>query len=239
MNQSQAAPALSKAAETFVQSVLDLRPKLAVFDCDGTLWKENSGERFFDWEIKRGLVSTEVANALRSRYEDYRRGLVSEDDMCGEMVSMHVGLNNRDLERAAREFFDEVILEGIFPEMKILVERLTEQGCTVWAISSTNDWVVNEGVSRFGIPVERAVSACVVKENGRITDRLIHMPSGEGKAKAIREIIKQTPDAVFGNSLWDLAMLELANVPYAINPNPDLEAIARQRGWTIYQPMNF
>jgi phosphoserine phosphatase len=65
------------------------------------------------------------------------------------------------------------------------------------------------------------------------------MPSGEGKAKAIREIIKQLPDAVFGNSRWDLAMLELAKVPYVINPNPDLQDIARQRGWTIYQPMNF
>lgn len=238
MNQSQVVPRLTDAAEAFVQSVLDRRPKLAVFDCDGTLWKENSGERFFDWEMERGLVSQEVATALRARYDDYERGLVSEDDMCGEMVTMHAGLSNDDLERAAREFFDEVIADGIFPEMKLLVERLKQQGCEVWAISSTNDWVVNEGVSRFGIPVERAVSACVVKENGRITDRLIHMPSGEGKAKAIREIIKATPDAVFGNSRWDLAMLELAKAPYAINPNPDLEAIARQRGWVIYQPMN-
>jgi HAD superfamily phosphoserine phosphatase-like hydrolase len=238
MIQSQIVPRLTPAAKSFVQSVLDRRPKLAVFDCDGTLWKENSGERFFDWEIERGLVSTEVAKALRARYEDYRRGLVSEDDMCGEMVTMHCGLANDELERAAREFFDELIVGGIFPEMKLLVERMMQQGCDVWAISSTNDWVVNEGVSRFGIPVERAISASVVKENGRATDRLIHMPSGEGKAKAIRQIIKQMPDAVFGNSRWDLAMLELARVPYAINPNPDLEEIARHREWTIYQPMN-
>ena len=239
MTQSQTAPRLTPIAESFLQSVLDRRPKLAVFDCDGTLWKDNSGERFFDWEMKRGLVSKEIAKALRARYDDYNRGLVSEDDMCGEMVTMHAGLANDELERAAREFFDELIVGGIFPEMKLLVERLMQQGCEVWAISSTNDWVVNEGVSHFGIPVEHAISACVAKENGRATDRLVHMPSGEGKATAIHQIIKRMPDAVFGNSRWDLAMLELAKVPYAINPNADLEEIARQRGWTIYQPMTF
>jgi phosphoserine phosphatase len=31
-------------------------------------------------------------------------------------------------------------------------------------------------------------------------------------------------------------MLEIARHPYAINPNPDLEQIATERGWTIYQP---
>ncbi len=238
MTQSRTAPRLTDAAEKFVQSVLDRRPELAVFDCDGTLWKADSGERFFNWEMDRGLVSREIADAMRARYQQYREGRVSEDDMCGEMVTMHRGISCDILERAAREFFPEVIASGIFPEMKVLTHLLIENGCELWAISSTNDWVVTAGVEEFGIHPDHVIAACAGRENGCATGTIVHMPSGEGKAKAIREIIKQMPDAVFGNSRWDLAMLELARVPYVINPNPDLEEIARQRNWSIYQPMN-
>src|SRR5581483_9406860 len=104
------------------------------------------------------------------------------------------------------------------------------------AISSTNDWVVREGVQQFGIAPDHVIAANVAIDNGHATGRLLRMPSGEGKAVAIREVIGRTPDAVFGNSRWDLAMLELAKTPYVINPNADLEQVARERVWTIHWP---
>jgi HAD superfamily hydrolase (TIGR01490 family) len=228
---------LAPTALQFIQSVLEKRPQLAIFDCDGTLWEADSGEKFFRWEMKRGLVSRTIADKLIARYELYRQGKIPEDDMCGEMVTMHEGLSIAELERAASQFFPEVIASGIFPEMQALTHELRAAGCEVWAISSTNDWVVREGVKAFGIAPERVIAACAAAENGNVSGRLLRIPSGEGKAVAIREVIGRMPDAVFGNSRWDLAMLELAKNAYAINPNSDLEKIARERGWTIYQPM--
>jgi len=236
MNIKTNASALTISALRFIDVVLNKRPQLAIFDCDGTLWEADSGEKFFRWEMERGLVSREVADKLTARYELYRRGEVSEDDMCGEMVTMHEGLSSEDIERAVAQFIPEIIACGIFPEMKVLTHKLRESGCELWAISSTNDWVVREGVKDFGISPERVIAACVAVHEGNATDRLLRMPSGEGKALAIREVIGRMPDAVFGNSRWDLAMLELARDAYAINPNPDLEAIAREKGWTIYKP---
>jgi phosphoserine phosphatase len=72
--------------------------------------------------------------------------------------------------------------------------------------------------------------------DGCATDRLIRVPTDELKATAIRELLPRSPDAAFGNSLHDVAMLELARQAFAINPNADLEEVARQRGWTVYQP---
>ena len=120
--------------------------------------------------------------------------------------------------------------------MQELTRRLAESGCQMWAISSTNDWVVRVGAGRFGIPSERVIAACVQTENGCATDRLIRVPTDERKAEAIRELLPRVPDAVFGNSMHDFHMMELGERAFAINPNPDLEKIASERGWTVYQP---
>ena len=99
----------------FLESVLRLQPQLAVFDCDGTFWSGDAGERFFDWELKQGLLSDDVARWARTRYTDYKAGKVSEDDMCGEMVTIHSGLAESEVQQAARQFFDENFVARFFP----------------------------------------------------------------------------------------------------------------------------
>jgi len=227
---------LSPAALQFIDSVLALQPRVAVFDCDGTLWAGDSGADFFYWEIERGLVTPAVAGWALPRYKDYEAGLVNEETMCGEMVTLNAGIPERRLEEAAKEFFASVVQARIFPEMLQLTRRLTEAGCELWAVSSTNVWSVRAGVKQFGIPGERVLGACVEVENDLATNRLVRVPTGEGKAAVLRETLTVPLDACFGNSVHDVAMLEMARQAYAVNPNPDLEARARQKGWKVYWP---
>jgi phosphoserine phosphatase len=207
-----------------------------VFDCDGTLWAGDAGEGFFDWELKRGVVSDEIVRWARPRYADYRAGKVIEDDMCGEMVTMHRGLTEAQVQQAANQYFEENFVSWIFPEMRELISRLRELGCDVWAVSSTNEWVIRAGMKFFGIPQDRILAAAVEMENGVVTDRLVRVPTGAGKPAAIRAVIGKEPDAAFGNSRWDTEMLALARHAFAVNPNPDLEKTAQERGWTVYWP---
>ena len=220
----------------FMQKVLQLKPTLAVFDCDGTLWAGDAGFGFFDWELNRGLVADDVVRWARARYAEYLAGGVSEDDMCAEMVTINRGLPVADVVRAAGEFFDETMVPGFFPEMNDLVLRLHDMGCEVWAVSSTSEWVIQAGMKHFGIPASRILAAAVVTEDGKVTDKVIRVPSGEGKPRAIREVIRRTPDAVFGNSIWDADMLEIARHPFAINPTAELLTIAGERKWPVYFP---
>lgn len=221
----------------FVQQVLALRPRVAVFDCDGTLWSNNTGEEFFFWSMEQqGMVAPDVARAIKARHADYLRGNVDETVMCGEMVTMYAGLTVSRLGAAAKVLFETFVRPNIFAEMHQLTDALRDAGTEIWAVSSTNEWVVKYGAGEFGIAPERVLAAKVVEKDGHATDRLIRVPSGEGKAVAIREFISGKVDAVFGNSVHDQAMLELASHPFAINPNPDLEQVATARGWTIYWP---
>ncbi len=236
MNSDNASLNLPLNREDFFESVLQLQPKLAVFDCDGTLWSGDAGAGFFEWEMRHGLVSNEVIRWARGRYADYLAGNVSEDDMCAEMVTMNRGLSEAEMERAAVSFFEEEIAPGIFLDMKDLVLKLKDAGCEIWAVSSTSEWVIRAGMKHFGISPARVLAAAVAVEDGKVSDRVIRVPSGKGKPKAIREVIARTPDAVFGNSVWDADMLEIARKPFAVNPTKELDNIARQRQWPVYFP---
>jgi phosphoserine phosphatase len=138
--------------------------------------------------------------------------------------------------KAASDFMDRAFPGPIFSEMQELVGRLQENGCDVWAVSSSNEWVIRAGMKSFGIAEDHILAAQVELEQGVITDRLTRIPSGPGKPKVLGEVVHQQIDAAFGNSRWDADMLAVAKHAYAVNPNPDLEAAARQRGWTIYFP---
>ena len=227
---------LSSVQTEFVESVLSLKPRVAAFDCDGTLWSGDAGEGFFSWELQRGLVSEPIARWARSRYADYKAGLVGEDTMCGEMVTMHHGLREAVVQQACDDYFNAGIGINIFPEMRQLVERLRESGCDVWAVSSSNQWVIRSGMRSFGIPPNRILAAEAAVKNDTISDRLIRVPSGPGKVEALRPVLKSPPDCAFGNAVWDREMLAMSKHPFVINPSPGLKEIAIANGWPIYQP---
>ncbi len=233
---TSSAPGISHRAEEFIASVLRLEPKVAVFDCDGTLWDGDAGADFFYWEIEQGLIPKQVADWALPRYDDYKAGRVDEATMCGEMVAIHAAISEATILAAAQRFFDTVVASRIFPEMQRLTRRLAESGCSLWAVSTTNDWVIRAAAPRFGFASERVLAACVAIEGGCATDRLVRVPTDQAKAVIVRERIGDFPDAVFGNSVHDTAMLALARNAFAINANPDLAVLAASRGWTIYRP---
>ena len=136
--------------------------------------------------------------------------------MCGEMVAINAGLPRQTMQEAAEEFFASVVEPRIFPEMLRLTRELAAAGCELWAVSSTNAWVIREGVKRFGIRGSQVLAVSVELEEDRLTGRLVRVPSGPGKATAIQEVVRKTADVCFGNSIHDLAMLEIAPTINAI-----------------------
>ncbi len=221
---------------SFVESVLRLSPRVAAFDCDGTLWSGDAGETFFAWEIKQGVVSWSLGERMQARYSEYKAGRVGESEMCGEMVTMHAGIPEAVLMRAAAEFLSCSFPGHIFPEMRDLVKALLARGCEVWAVSSSNEWVIRVAMKDFGIAEDHVLAAAVEIDDGIVTDRLIRIPSGAGKPQALRDVVGRPIDAAFGNSRWDTQMLEMAQHAFAVNPNPDLLTVAQTQGWAVYFP---
>jgi HAD superfamily hydrolase (TIGR01490 family) len=220
----------------FIDSVLAVNPHVAAFDCDGTLWFGDSGMKFLYWEIEQGLLPSDVVQAIMRRYDEYLAGRVSEDEMCGEMVQIHLGIEESKLRQFAERFATSHVMPHFFPEMETLVEQLRRRGCDIWAVSSTNNWVIEAAVKKVDIPAERVLAVRVEIENGMATDRLGEITSGPGKAHALKRALTRPLDISFGNSVFDLEMLQLARHAFPVNPNDDLRKISMDRGWRFYQP---
>jgi HAD superfamily hydrolase (TIGR01490 family) len=219
-----------------VDAVLAVNPQVAAFDCDGTLWFGDSGMKFLYWEIEQGLLPPDLVQAIMRRYDKYLAGRVSEDEMCGEMVQIHRGIEESKIRQFAERFATSHVTPHFFPEMETLVEQLRHRGCDIWAVSSTNNWVIEAAVKKVDIPAERVLAVRVEIENGMATDRLGEITSGPGKAHALKRALTRPLDISFGNSVFDLEMLQLARHAFPVNPNDDLRKISMDRGWRFYQP---
>lgn len=224
------------SAEEFERKVLDLKPSVAVFDCDGTLWSGDSGYGFMIWSIEQGLVSRSTSDWIDTRHRAYQAGTVSELQICGEMVQIYAGLREQELRAAAARYVSEFVQSRVFTEMAAIVDALLRAGTQIWAVSSTNKWVVAEGVRMLGIPEGRVLAAEVKVVNDIITSEIFDVPTDEGKATALARAGLSRPDAVFGNSIHDLAMLEIAAVPFPVNPSPALLEAAARNGWGYFRP---
>ena len=222
--------------EQLLELVLKSAPKVAIFDCDGTLWSGDSGNGFMVWTMDQGLVSRSTSDWMDTRYRAYVAGGVSELQICGEMVQMYAGLHEQELRSAAARYFSEFVRPRIFGEVAALVATLRKAGVELWAVSSTNKWLISEGVRDLGIPEERVLAAEVKVANEIITSEIVDVPTGPAKAAGLRRVGLPRPDAVFGNSLHDLAMLEIAAHPYPVNPSLGLLEECAKRGWGYFRP---
>ena len=223
-------------AQEFERQVLDCKPKVAVFDCDGTLWSGDSGSGFMIWSMEQGLVSRSTSDWIDNRHRAYQQGHVSELQICGEMVQIYAGLREQELRAAAAQYVEK--RQRVFPELVSLVASLRQAGVELWAVSSTNKWVVAEGVRDFGIPEDRVLAAEVRVAGGIITSEVVDVPTDEGKAATLRRVGLDRLDAAFGNSIHDLAMLEIARCPFPVNPSPALLQAAARKGWGYFRPRN-
>ncbi|HEY1209776.1 MAG TPA: haloacid dehalogenase-like hydrolase [Terracidiphilus sp.] len=223
-------------APEFERLVFECKPKVAVFDCDGTLWDGDAGYGFLAWTLEKGLVSRSTSDWVDTRYRDYLAGNVSELDMCGEMVQIYAGLREQELRDSATRYVRKFVQPRVFAEMEALVAALKKAGVEIWAVSSTNKWVIAEGVRNFGFAEERILAAEVRVTGGLITSEILDVPTDEGKSEALKRVGIPRPDAAFGNSIHDLAMLEMARNAFPVNPSAELLEAAAKNGWGYFMP---
>jgi phosphoserine phosphatase len=229
----QATLPLTAAYYPFVADVLATDPRVVAFDCDGTLWHGDAGEDFFLWSIGRGLAQPRRAKQALLVWEQYRVALAGEEEVWRALAGMYAGTPVESLRAAADEFVEEHILPRVYPEMRALLEALAARRVEVWAVSASNEWVIEAACARLGIVPKHVLATSVAVEDGCATSRVGTVPTDQGKVRVLREHGVSVLDCAFGNTVHDFEMMTLARTAFAINPEPALAQIARTWRWKV------
>ena len=220
--------------EAGVAELCARRAGLVTFDADGVLWREDAGNRFLLWQVENHRLSAKAEREARHGWDAHCRGQLNDLGLAVLCVTCLRGLSEQQVEADARDFFERSIRPRIVPETQAWARRLQEAGVEVWLVSGSHRWIISPGARTVGIPDERLLAVETVVRDGLLTpELLLPVPFGAGKAEAIRSRLRRPPDLAAGNMLSDTAMLELAELPVAVEPEPALAALASERGWPV------
>ena len=215
---------------------------LCLFDLDLTLLPIDSDHAWGEFVIGLGWVDAERFRAGNDAfYAQYKRGAL---DIAAYIAFASAPLREQSAAALAEghaRFMREVIGPAIRPAATALVAKHRDLGDRLAIVTSTNDFITAPIAAAFGI--ETLIATRLERDaSGFFTGRIAGTPPlREGKVARVGQWLAETGlgwddferISVYSDSPNDLPLLERATDPAAANPSPDLEALARERGWRI------
>jgi HAD superfamily hydrolase (TIGR01490 family) len=137
----------------------------------------------------------------------------------------------------SEEIYDELMADRIWSGTRALAQRHLDAGQRVWLVTATPVELASIIAHRLGLTGALGTVSEIVdgKYTGRLVGELMHGPA---KAEAVRALAERegldlSRCAAYSDSANDLPMLSLTGTAVAVNPDSELRAVARARGWTI------
>jgi phosphoserine phosphatase len=219
-------------------------PPLVAADLEGTC---TSGETW------RGVGRWLSENGRRGRYRRFlmprlgllplvRLGLVSRqafrDRWIRDLARLLDGLGADELARLAEDVVERHLWPGRRAAVIAELEAAVAAGSRVAIATGTYQPVVDAFIGRLAAGPAGPVAGLgtpLEMTDGRSTGRLAaRIGTGRRKAARVRTWSAGQPLAVaYGDSLADVAMLEMAADPVAVAPDADLRPLATARRWRI------
>lgn len=213
--------------------------RLALFDLDNTLLAGDSDYEWGQFMCDRGVVdraSYEAQN--RVYYEQYKAGTLDIHEYLSFALRPLANHTPEELKRWHAEFMRARIVPMITPAARALVRKHlgARELCAI--ITSTNSFVTRPIAHAFGI--EHLIATEPQMRDGRFTGDIVGPPCmREGKISwldqwlaARNASLADFPETWFySDSINDLPLLERVTHPVAVDADPRLAEIARQRGW--------
>ena len=215
--------------------------RLALFDLDNTLL---AGDSDFEWGqflVERGVLEREAYEALnRQYYEQYVAGTLDIHEYLGFALRTLAAHSPGDLARWHEEFMRLRIRPMMLPAARELVHGHAQAGDLCAIITATNSFVTAPITREFGVP--HLIATEPEARDGRFTGRVAGIPCfREGKVRRLdewlaglgRRLSDYAESTFYSDSYNDLALLERVTRPVAVDPDEQLAAAARQRGWAV------
>jgi HAD superfamily hydrolase (TIGR01490 family) len=237
-----AGEASAAAAEVAPAPAVEPDPTAAAFfDVDNTMMM---GASLF-W-FARGLAARKYFTMRDLRQFVWQQakfriaGNESADDMHtirDNALSFVAGRPVAEIVQASEEIYDELMADRIWSGTRALAQKHLDAGQRVWLVTATPVELARIIAHRLGLT--GALGTVAEVRDGQYTGRLVgELMHGEAKAEAVRALAQREGldldrCTAYSDSANDLPMLSLVGTAVAVNPDTDLRAVARSRGWQI------
>lgn len=201
----------------------------AVFDFGGTV---------VDGLPRRGLASRVLRRGDARRAAllgGIRRG-GSDGDFGRFLQAVErtwAGMSEAELEELGRSAFRREIYGRLFPEAWQLVRAHQLAGHTVVLVSELTRFQVQPAAERLGI--DHVLCTQLAVRDGIVTGQPDGAPLWRvEKAEAVAEFAAAAEVEIgyaYADSITDLTLLDLADIPTVVDPDPELAELATERGW--------
>jgi HAD superfamily hydrolase (TIGR01490 family) len=148
------------------------------------------------------------------------------------------GQNVAEITALGEEIYDDTMANRVWEGSRELAQAHIEAGQRVWLVTATPIELAEILARRLGLT--GALGTVAETADGAFTGRLVGgLLHGSAKAAAVRalaarEHLDLSKCSAYSDSSNDLPMLELVGHPHAVNPDGQLAAIAKERGWPIH-----
>ena len=211
-------------------------PGWAVFDADGTLWREDVGEAFLRHLVHLGWVALPDG---RDPYQAYEEA-VARDRAGGYAYAAQLtaGLLAAQVQAEAQRFAAHWIHPRLITETQALLALCRDAGLGCAVVSASQIDIVRAAVPHAGISWERCAGMSTrVDEAGRYTDALVEpLTYAEGKVAMAASRGWHPLQVAGGDShTGDLALLAAARVAVVVASSAEtpLALEAARRGWIV------
>ncbi|SFR85589.1 HAD-superfamily subfamily IB hydrolase, TIGR01490 [Marinobacter daqiaonensis] len=211
---------------------------LAIFDLDNTLLAGDSDHAWGEFLVDAELVDPESHRKQNDQfYQDYLNG---ELDVMRYQRFALAPLIGHDMQKldAWREAFMASRARPMYQQKASdLLDHHRRRGHILMIITATNRFVTGPIAEELGI--EHLIATEPELCDGYYTGEVSGVPSfQEGKVLRLREWLKDHQETLEGawfysDSHNDLPLLRLVDHPVAVDPDPTLEARARENGWPV------
>jgi len=238
---------LAGAASAAVATVVQLPPREdptagAFFDVDNTLIRGASIYYFARGLAARDMFGPrDLARVAWGQVSFRLRGAENSEHINAlrqAALTFVAGHKVTDIISLSEEIFDETMADRVWEGTRELAQGHLRAGQRVWLVTATPVELATVISQRLGLT--GALGTVAESADGVYTGRLVGgLLHGEAKAAAVaslaeREGLDLTRCSAYSDSSNDLPMLQLVGHPNAVNPDAELRAEARRRGWPVH-----
>ncbi len=215
--------------------------RLALFDLDYTLLPLDSDYEWARFLARLGVVD-ETEQQRRNQYfmDQYSAGTLNIAEFLQFQLAPLATHPREALDAWHQRYMQEVIKPAMRPAAIELVRKHQQAGDLCAMVTATNEFVTAPIARAFGIA--HLVATGIESINGHFTGRPRGTPSfREGKVTRTDEWLATlglrfeafSQTYFYSDSANDIPLLSRVSHPVATNPDVRLEALARERGWTV------